>query len=108
MGLGIRQRPASAASVRVSVERGPKHAPTFDIPDPMMPAAEEEEVGGRVVAFPALRPATGIFVDHRWCLSSSSKVFVSCWSAHPLYPASRSTSQPNSPLLLIAHFLTAS
>lgn len=74
-------------------------------------AAEGRSTGGCVVVFPALRPATGTFVDHRWCLSSSSNVFMSCWPAHPLYPAPDPLCQPNIPLVLMsvsAHFLTAS
>lgn len=61
--------------------------------------------GGCVVVFPALRPATGTFVDWQWCLIAQLedvRELLACPSP------SRSMSQPNIPPPLIAHFLTAS
>lgn len=61
--------------------------------------------GGCVVVFPALRPATGTFVDWQWCFVvqlEDVRELLACPSP------SRSMSQPNIPPPLIAHFLTAS
>lgn len=64
--------------------------------------------GGCVVIFPALRPATGTFVDWQWCFVVQLEGVRELLACPSSLPGFQIHVQPNIPPPLIAHFLTAS